>query len=137
MSTNRRPQFTEGDFRKATRSEPDRSCVRVARWREWVELRDDKTVFGAGNDCRLVLAAEEFETFLAAVRLEGAHLFLSAVREGNVRGVSLEIVRRGDTYVFRRSGGTQELIFTDGEVIAFVDGVVRREFDQDLRTLCA
>ncbi|GAA4612343.1 DUF397 domain-containing protein [Saccharopolyspora hordei] len=131
MSTNRRPQFTERDFRKATRSEPDKSCVRVARRDEWVEMRDDKTAFGASDDCRLVFGAEEFDTFLTAVRTEGGDTFLGAVREGKFGGTCLEVVWNGETYVFRRSGGTVELFFTEGEVVAFIDGVVGGEFDQD------
>ena len=130
MSTNRRPQFTERDFRKATRSEPDESCVRVDRRDEWVEMRDDKTAFGATDDHRLVFSAEEFDAFLAAVRTAGEAGYLGAVRAGDFGDTCLEIVNRCEDYTFRRRGGSIELAFTDVEVAAFIHGVVRGEFDQ-------
>ncbi|TDD33918.1 DUF397 domain-containing protein [Saccharopolyspora elongata] len=80
------------DFHKATRIEPDKNCVRVARRDGWVELRDDKTVLGAPDDHRLVFTAEEFDAFLAGVR------------EGRTEGLCLEIARRDvdGMHVFRR-----------------------------------
>lgn len=63
--TNARPTFIEADFRKATMSEPNESCVSVARQGGRVEVRDSKTVFGAPEDRRLVLTAEQFNCFLA------------------------------------------------------------------------
>lgn len=132
------PAFAERDFRKASASNPDRQCVRVARQDEWVELRDDKTTFGAYDDLRLVFTAEEFDTFLAVVRTEGVDGFLEAVRQGQFGGTCLEVVRYSETYVVRRSDGATELCFTKGEVVAFIDGVVRGEFDQDLgMAVCA
>ncbi|WP_190812374.1 DUF397 domain-containing protein [Saccharopolyspora pogona] len=76
MSTVPRPQFAERDFRKATRSEPDKQCVRVARRDGWVELRDDKAVFGAPDDHRLVFTAEEFDAFLAPIHRGGFEVIL-------------------------------------------------------------
>ncbi|GAA1245091.1 hypothetical protein GCM10009676_33750 [Prauserella halophila] len=112
------PSFAEVEFRKATRSEPDKECVRVARRDGWVELRDDKTVFGAAEDQRLVFTAEEFDAYLAGARA------------GEPEGLCLEMVRRTDgTYVFRRRGGAVELVFTAAEVAAFQDGIVKHEFD--------
>lgn len=115
-----RPTFAEADFRKATRSNPDTSCVRVARRDGWVELRDDKTTFGAADDHRLIFTAEEFDTYLAGER------------EGQTEGLALEITRRDEDgmYLFRRSGWAAiELVFTEAEVIAFHDGVAKHEFD--------
>ncbi|MEV0089462.1 DUF397 domain-containing protein [Saccharopolyspora sp. NPDC050642] len=120
MSTVPRPQFAERDFRKATRSEPDKSCVRVARRDGWVELRDDKTVFGASDDHRLVFTAEEFDAFLAGAR------------EGRTEGLCLEITRRDadGMHVFRRRGwAAVELVFTEAELLAFQDGIANHEFD--------
>lgn len=114
------PLFAEGEFRKAARSQPDLSCVCVARRDGWVELRDDKAVFGAPDDHRLVFTAEEFDAFLAGAR------------EGCTEALCLEITRR-DTdgmYVFRRRGwAAVELAFTEAELLAFQDGVTHHEFD--------
>ncbi|WP_223838277.1 hypothetical protein [Saccharopolyspora pogona] len=54
MNTAPSLAFAEIDFRKAGKSVPDKDCVCVARRDGWVELRDDKTVFGAPDDHRLV-----------------------------------------------------------------------------------
>ncbi|GAA2801956.1 DUF397 domain-containing protein [Saccharopolyspora taberi] len=113
------PPFAEHDFRKATRSEPEKSCVRVARRGGWVEMRDDKTTFGAADDHRLVFTAEQFDAFLSATRL------------GETSGLCLEITRRADgNYTFRHSAEpTVELVFTEAEVDAFRDGIDKHEFD--------
>jgi hypothetical protein len=66
--TNTRPTFTEADFRKAILSEPNQSCVHVARLAGWVEVRDFKTIFGASSDHRLAFSAEQFFSFLASTR---------------------------------------------------------------------
>ncbi|PKW18038.1 DUF397 domain-containing protein [Saccharopolyspora spinosa] len=120
MNTAPSLAFAESEFRKASKSRPDKDCVRVARRDGWVELRDDKTVFGAPDDDRLVFTAEEFDAFLAGVR------------EGCTEGLCLEINRR-DTdgmYVFRRRGwAAVELVFTEAELLAFQDGVTNHEFD--------
>jgi Domain of unknown function (DUF397) len=63
-----RPTFDEHDFRKATRSNPDRNCVRVARRDGWVEIRDDKAAFDAPDDHRLSFTEAQFDRYLAAVR---------------------------------------------------------------------
>lgn len=62
------PTFAEDEFFKAAASLPDRECVCVARRDGWVELRDDKTTFGAPNDLRLRFTEDQFDTFLAGVR---------------------------------------------------------------------
>jgi hypothetical protein len=64
--TNTRPTFTEADFRKATPSEPNQSCVHVARRGGRVEVRDSKTTFGAPNDHRLAFTTDQFATFLTS-----------------------------------------------------------------------
>ena len=43
---------------------PDAFAVRA----DGVEIRDDKTTFGAPDDHRLVFTAEQFDGFLAGVR---------------------------------------------------------------------
>ncbi|QUH01528.1 DUF397 domain-containing protein [Saccharopolyspora erythraea] len=118
MTTTPAP-FAEHDFRKATRSEPQKSCVRVARRADRVELRDDKTTFGAPDDHRLVFTAEQFDDFL------------TATRAGRTEGLCLEITRREDgTHVFRSSTSPDaELVFTEAEVDAFRDGIAKHEFD--------
>ncbi|WP_245975666.1 DUF397 domain-containing protein [Amycolatopsis palatopharyngis] len=114
-----RPTFAEVEFRKATRSDPEKQCVRVARRNGWVELRDDKTTFGAADDHRLVFTAEEFDAYLVGSRA------------GETGGLCLEITRREDgIHLFRRSGWAGvELAFTEAEVAAFQDGVAKHEFD--------
>ena len=62
------PTFAQHDFRKASASNPYGECVQVARRDGWVEIRDDKTAFGAPNDHRLIFTAERFDRFLAATR---------------------------------------------------------------------
>lgn len=62
------PTFTEADFRKSSRSEPDRDCVLVARRAGWVEMRDSKIAFGAANDRHLVLTELEGSALLRAVQ---------------------------------------------------------------------
>ncbi|MEV0088701.1 DUF397 domain-containing protein [Saccharopolyspora sp. NPDC050642] len=123
--TSTRPAFAEHEFRKASASHANQECVRVARRNGWVELRDDKTVFGAPDDHRLVFTEAQFDRFL------------TSARSGQTSGLCLEMTRRPDgRYTFRsavpQSGGTAvELTFTEAEVVAFRDGVARGEFDHD------
>ncbi|MPZ84705.1 MAG: DUF397 domain-containing protein [Actinophytocola sp.] len=65
---NARPTFSEGDFRKSSRSDPDKDCVHVARRDGWVEMRDTKTVFGTPTDHRLAFNAEQFDSLLVKTR---------------------------------------------------------------------
>lgn len=109
------PRFAEEDFRKATASNPNLDCVRVARRSDWVELRDDKTTFGAPDDHRIVLTSAEFDRFQAAIR------------SGSTEG-PLHLDRLGDgTYLLRTAAAT--LTFTEPEVRAFLSGVRNHEFD--------
>lgn len=62
------PTFAQHDFQKASASKPEGECVQVARRDSWVEIRDDKTTFGAPNDHRLIFTAGQFDRFLAAIR---------------------------------------------------------------------
>jgi hypothetical protein len=118
------PAFTPGEFRKASASRPDKECVCVARRDGWVELRDDKKVFDAPDDHRLVFTDDQFDTFLAGVRA------------GNPDTQCLAITRRPDgMYTFRSTvphtttPRTVELVFTQTEVAAFLDGIAKNEFD--------
>lgn len=119
------PTFTENDFRKASASQPDRECVRVARRDGWVELRDDKTTFGTPEDTRLVLTAAQFDDFL------------QRVRAGETTGLPIEMEPRDDgTFVFRnaaaqRPAAPARLEFSASEVEAFLDGIRRGEFDRE------
>lgn len=116
------PTFAEHEFRKATRSDPYKDCVRVARRDGWVEVRDDKTAFGAPDDVRLVFPDEQFDAYLASER------------SGDTSGRCIKVTRRPDgLYSFRstvsQSSGADELLFTEREIEAFRDGVARGEFD--------
>jgi Domain of unknown function (DUF397) len=62
------PTFAECEFRKASASQPGKECVQVARRDGWVEIRDDKTAFGAPDDHRLAFTAQQFDHFLTAIR---------------------------------------------------------------------
>lgn len=123
--TSTPPAFVEHDFRKASASQPNKECVRVARREGWVELRDDKATFGAADDLRLVLTEPQFDTFLADVR------------SGQTADLCLKMTQCDDgTYTFRSttpqpSGASTGLRFTESEVLAFLDGVTRGEFDRD------
>lgn len=119
--------FHESEFRKASASHPNRECVRVARRDGWVELRDDKTTFGASDDVRLVLSEAQFDEFLAGTR------------SGQASGLCLAVIAQSDgTYTLRTTASQpavgEELAFTEGEVLAFLDGVARGEFDRDTTT---
>lgn len=65
---NPRPTFSEGDFRKSSRSDPDKDCVHVARRDGRVEVRDTKTVFGTPSDHHLAFTAEQFDRLLVSTR---------------------------------------------------------------------
>ncbi|SFS65233.1 DUF397 domain-containing protein [Saccharopolyspora flava] len=118
------PTFAENDFHKASASLPDRECVCVARRDGWVELRDDKTTFGAPDDLRLRFTEDEFDAFLVGVR------------SGDTDGLCLAMTSRSDgTYTFRSNASPSagaELEFTEAEVAAFLDGITRGEFDRDV-----
>jgi hypothetical protein len=118
MTAAIRPSFREQDFRKASASQPDKDCVRVARQGSRVELRDDKTVFGSPEDIRLVFTDAEFDDILTALRDTGA-----------AHGTCLEITTESGVTYFRRAGEPAALAFTASEVEKFVTGVRAREFD--------
>lgn len=123
--TSTLPAFAEHDFRKASASHPRRECVCVARRHGWVEIRDDKTVFGSPDDQRLVFTAAQFDAFQAGVR------------SGETSDLCLAMSRLCDGMYRFRSAISQpeseaaELKLTEAEVAAFLDGVARGEFDQD------
>lgn len=123
--TSAPPAFDEPDFRKASASQPNKECVCVARKDGRVELRDDKTTFGAADDVRLVFTEDRFDAFLAGVR------------SGRTADFCLEMERGADgMYTFRStvpqpSGQDAKLKFTEGEVLAFLDGISHGEFDHE------
>ncbi|ANY05904.1 DUF397 domain-containing protein [Pseudonocardia sp. HH130630-07] len=111
------PEFGEADFRTATASQPNGDCVQVARRAGWVALRDDKTDFGADDDHRLLLTGDAFDRAQDAWRTGGS--------TGPVR-----IADRGDGHVMRLDDrSSSELSFSTAEIEAFLDGVIRGEFD--------
>ena len=63
MSTAR-PTFHTSDFHKSSFSDPNQSCVEIARQASWVEVRDSKTVFGSPADRRLAFTAQQFALLL-------------------------------------------------------------------------
>ncbi|MGH3951876.1 MAG: hypothetical protein ACRDSE_22620, partial [Pseudonocardiaceae bacterium] len=73
------------------RSDPDKSCVRVARRDGSVEVRDDKMSFGTHYDVRLVFSDEQFDAYLAGERA------------GNASDLCIEIARRSDGLYSLRS----------------------------------
>jgi hypothetical protein len=119
------PTFTKGEFRKASRSEPDKQCVQVARRAGWVEIRDSKKVFGAADDHRLVFTAEQFDGYQAGVRAGEpfGHCIQITINDDGLHAVGSTVPRWGP------AGGTS-LEFTDGELLAFHDGVLAHEFDE-------
>lgn len=118
-----RPHFAEQDFRKASASVPDRECVRVARNGGWVELRDDKVIFGSQDDVHIVLTDAEFDAFQEAIR---------AGRPTAGLALRLDEVGRG-RHVLRAAAdqASTTLTFTAREIAVFLDGVRKHEFDQD------
>jgi hypothetical protein len=115
------PAFEEADFRKSSRSVPDKDCVHVARRDGWVTVRDTKKVFGAPDDHRMLFTADQFDDFLAGLG------------RGELSGHCIEVIIREDgVRVFRgavpQPGGAVELEFTIGEFTAFCAAVADGEF---------
>ncbi|RSM35879.1 DUF397 domain-containing protein [Amycolatopsis balhimycina DSM 5908] len=110
--------FREQDFRKASASNPDKDCVRVARQGSRVELRDDKNVFGSSEDVRLRFTDAEFDEILTALR-----------STGTAAGTCLEITQTVDAFEFRRTGERAALVFTASEMDKFLIGVRDGEFE--------
>lgn len=118
-----RPHFAEQDFRKASASVPDRECVRVARNGGWVELRDDKVIFGSQDDVHIVLTDAEFDAFQAAIRAGEPTDVLALCLDWQADG--------GFTLQAAADHASTTLTFTAGEIAAFLDGVHKHEFDLD------
>jgi Domain of unknown function (DUF397) len=119
------PTFTEGEFRKASRSEPDKQCVHVARRAGWVEVRDTKKVFDAADDHRLVFTAEQFDDVQAAIRAGRSfgHLVQITVNDDGMNVFRSAVFQPGPAM-------DAALEFSDGELLAFYDGVLAHEFDE-------
>lgn len=115
------PTFEEADFRKSSRSVPDKDCVHIARRDGRVEVRDTKKVFGAPDDHRLLFTAAQFDDFLARLA------------RGELSGGCIEVlIREDDIRIFRsrvpQQAGASELEFTISEFSAFCLGVADGEF---------
>ena len=111
------PTFGEHEFRKANISNPNRECVRVARRDGWVEIRDDKTTFGAPDDHRIRLTETQFDNYQLAVA------------SGNSPGHYLELTPRpDDKQTLRSPNSPAELVFTDREITAFHHGIHNGDF---------
>lgn len=130
------PQFELHQFEKANRSQPDKECVAIARGGGWVVVRDDKTVFRSDVDHHFEFTAEQFDTFQDAVR--AADLRTALIPAGALDGCCISIERPADNLNVMRSTTAQdylpadaELVFDDGEIEAFFDGVHNHEFDAD------
>jgi beta-galactosidase GanA len=80
-----------------------------------VELRDDKTAFGARDDHRIVLTSAEFDRFQAGIR--------SGTPDGPQR-----LDWQADGTNLLRTAAVA-LTFTEAEVGAFVAGIRDHEFD--------
>jgi hypothetical protein len=111
-----------GEFLKAQRSvSGGTDCVECARRDGLVFVRDDKVPFGSAADTILTFTEEQFDTFQACVRAGE-----------DLGGLCLSITEREPgVFVFRSTvgGDGAELTFTEGEVLAFYDGIKNREFD--------
>jgi hypothetical protein len=122
---NMAPVFVKNEFRKAKSCDgPGGGCVVIARGAGWVEMRDSKTDFGATDDYRLIFTDEQFDAYLMGVR------------SGDTEGLALNVTLRSDgMYVFRNvdpktdASPDVELVFNEGEIEAFHDGVAKYEFD--------
>ena len=124
------PTFEEADFRKSSRSVPDKDCVHIARRDGRVEVRDTKKVFGAPDDHRLVFTAAQFDDFLARLA------------RGELSGGCIEVlIREDDTRIFRsrvpQQADASELEFTTSEFHAFCLGVAEGEFAEHVFTAAA
>lgn len=120
-----RPTFTETDFRKARRSEPDLNCVHIARRDGWVEMRDTKKTFDAPDDHRLVFTAAQFDDLQAGIRAgDPTHrcVHITPDHRGHhaVRSTAPHPGQAPDT----------ALVFTEDELRAFYHGVTHHEFDE-------
>jgi hypothetical protein len=132
-----RPKFDSSQFRKATRSTlPEKECVEIARGLGWAVVRDTKNVFAAPGDHQFSFTVEAFDVFQTAIRTADLRTALIPASAFDGCCAVIEHVAT-DVNVFR-SAVTQEdlpagaeLIFTDGEVAAFFDGVHKQEFDVD------
>lgn len=113
------------EFRKASRSASGGTdCVEYARKCGMVFLRDTKVEFGSAADGIIALSEHNFDTFQADVR-EG----------GTTTARCLAITAREDgMFVFHNRADDAdaiELVFDQGELDAFLDGVHKGEFDHE------
>lgn len=133
----RQPEFRLADYRKATRSDnspPD--CVHCARGLGWVFVRDTKQQFGSEGDHKLGFLSGDFDAFQHAVR--AANLRTALIPAGALDSCCISIERVAkDVNIFRSTVAQPglpagaALVFTDTEIEAFLDGVLKGEFDAD------
>src|SRR6266571_3882583 len=126
------PTFIAGEFRKATRSSPNQNCVRIARKQGWTAVWDDKRATDRTTPATalptnelLLFTDEQFDNYQTGVRDE---------RLSSREPSPLTVTPRPDgMYVFRAAAPQPahnvELVFDQGELDAFHDGVRNHEFD--------
>jgi hypothetical protein len=116
-----RPRFAEHEFRKARRSEPEKSCVRIARGYGLVAVRNDTIAFGSAEDHWLWFTDEQFDAFQRGIR------------SGVTTRLCISISPRPDgLYTMRDTGkrpSAPHLVFTAPEIAAFLEGIHQHEFD--------
>jgi hypothetical protein len=125
------------EFRKATRSEPpDKSCVHIARGYGLVVIRDTKQAWGSSTDQHITMSVEDFDNVQVALR--SARISGPSIPGAVLEGCVLQVARLGpDRNVLSRTQSqagdevARTLEFTDNEVIAWLDGVRKGEFDLD------
>ncbi len=125
------------EFRTATRSQPpDKDCVDIARGHGLVVIRDTKQDWGSATDAHVVLSAADFDEVQHALRdtdVRGPEI-PSEVLAGCV--LRFDRQRRDHTVLTcavdkAGDGPSAPLVYTDAEIVAWLDGVANHEFDQD------
>jgi hypothetical protein len=133
----RRPEFRLADYRKASRTDSNPpNCVHIARGLGWAIVRDTKQKFNSSTDHKLAFLAADFDAFQDRVR--AADLRTAQIPAGALDGCCISITREAENVNVFRSTIPQPgepagvaLVYTDGEIEAFFDGVHLHEFDTE------